>query len=207
MEMQRDPEQTDELRRLALQLALQLPASVADARKVLAMTGECLDDFLIEKAEAGSAAARASRIWRRSPRLQVVGAAPAPAPAELPRLAVVLCSLIVLALSAAVSAASLRLVGYGALGPSVLGVTVIALLFGRRAALASAVLAFLLVNWAVIPPSWDLQAPSVYELSGAVMYLAAAVIVPWIQARRDPLRMASLRVVSRPLAVLRRRAA
>lgn len=36
-------EKTDGLRRLALQLALQLPESVEDARRVLAMTGECLD--------------------------------------------------------------------------------------------------------------------------------------------------------------------
>lgn len=203
VEMLRDPEQTDELRRLALQLALQLPASVSDARKVLAMTSECLDDFLIEKAEAGSAAARASRLWR--PRL--VEAAPPPVPIETPRLAVLFCCLGVLAVAIVLGAVTTHLVGYGALGSSVLGVTVIALLFGRGAALMSAALAFLLINWAVIPPVWNLQAPTAYELCGAVMYFLTAVIVPWIQARREPLRTVSLRIASKPLRVFLRRAA
>ncbi|MEY9158269.1 hypothetical protein [Bradyrhizobium japonicum] len=201
-----DAEQTDELRRLAVQLALQLPASVADARRVLALTNECLDDFLIERGEPRSAAARANRIWRRAapPADVVAPPVPARAPAALPLL---LCCLVVLAIASSIGALSIRLIGYGALGPNVLGVTAIALLFGRGAALASVPLAFLLNNLAVIPPAWDLAWPSTYELCGVVMYLAAAVFVPWIQARREPLRAASLRVVERPLRVLMRRAA
>lgn len=201
--MSRNQGETDELRRLALQLALQLPASVSDARRVLALAGECLDDFLIEKAEPCSAAARASRLWRRQP----IALEAAPAPVDLPRLTVFVCCLAISAVAAFVGAVTTHLVGYGALMTSVIGVTVVALLFGRGAALMSSVLAFLLVNWAVIPPAWDLQAPSVRELCGAAMYVLAAVVVPWIQARREPLRKASLRVVSRPLAVLLRRAA
>lgn len=201
-----DAEQTDELRRLAVQLALQLPASVADARRVLALTNECLDDFLIERGEPRSAAARASRIWRRAAPPAAVVTPPAPARAPT-RLAVLLCCLAVLAIAAVLAAVSIRLIGYGALGPSVLGVTTIALLFGRGAALVSVPLAFLLTNLAVIPPAWDLNWPSTYELCGVAMYALAAVFVPWIQARREPLRAASLRVVERPLRVLMRRAA
>lgn len=203
MEMPRDPEQTDELRRLALQLALQLPASVADARKVLELAGECLDDFLIEKDAPCSAAARARRLWRGPRPLTIADQAAG----EPSRLAVFLCCLGVLAIAALVGAVATHLVGYGALGSSVIGVTVVALLFGRAAALMSSALAFLLINWVVIPPSWDLQMPSVRELCGAAMYVAAALIVPWIQVRREPLRQASLRAVSRPLRVLLRRAA
>lgn len=202
--MPRDPEETDELRRLALQLALQLPASVADARKVLELAGECLDDFLIEKGAPCSAAARARRLWR-GPRPPTVAADPAAI--DPPRIAVFLCCLGVLVVAALVGAVGTHLVGYGALGSSVIGVTVVALLFGRAAALMSSALAFLLINWVVIPPSWGLQMPSVRELCGATMYVLAAIIVPWIQVRREPLRQASLRAVSRPLRVLLRRAA
>jgi K+-sensing histidine kinase KdpD len=203
VEKLRDPEQTDELRRLAVQLALQLPASVSDARRVLALTSECLDEFLIEKPQP-SAAARASRIWSR-PRPMVTNATPLTSPPR--RLAVFLCCLGVLSIAAVLGGLALRLVGYGAVGANVLGVVAVALLFGRGAALMSAALAFLLMNWAVVPPAWDLSLPTTYELCGGVMYGVAAIVVPWIQARREPLRRATLTAVERPLRVLMRRAA
>lgn len=203
MEMARDPEQTDELRRLAVQLALQLPASVAAARKVLALTGECLDGFLIER-EAESAAARARRLWRR-PRTPVVNATPLPQPPA--RLAVFLCCLGVLALSAGFGAVAVRTVGFGAVGLNLLAIASIAILFGRGAALASVGLAYAMTTWAVMPPAWDLNWPTAYELCGLALYVLAALLIPWIEARRVPLREATLRVASRPLRVFLRRAA
>ncbi|MBR1033052.1 DUF4118 domain-containing protein [Bradyrhizobium liaoningense] len=204
VEMLREPEQTDELRRLAVQLALQLPASIKDARKVLELTTECLDDFLIDKAEAESAAARARRRWRR-PRPIEVNATPVPV--RPPVFAVFLCCLGALALAAALGAVSVRLIGYGEIGLTMLAISMIALLFGRGAALASSALAYVLTTWAVIPPAWALDWPTTHELCGAALYVLTAVIVPWIQAKREPLREASLRVAARPLRVLLRRAA
>lgn len=200
--MARDPEQTDELRRLALQLALQLPASVADARKVLALTGECLDDFLIEA--EGPASARARRLWRL-PRPMLVNSAPLPQ--RTSRLAVFLCCLGVLALSGCLGAIAIRTIGYGAAGLNLLAITVISMLFGRGAALASVGLAYLLTTWAVMPPSWDISWPTVYELCGVGLYGLAAVLIPWIQEQREPLREATLRAASRPLSVFLRKAA
>lgn len=199
MEMLREPEQTDELRRLAVQLALQLPASVADARRVLELTSECLDEFLIER---HSARARARRLWRRPQPVEAVSAS-----AALSRVAVLLCCVGILALAAGSGAVALRLTGYGAIGANLLAVTVIGLLFGRGAAVCSALGAFVLTNWAVIPPAWDLDLPTTYEFIGLAMSIIAAIAVPWIQAQREPLRAASLRAVQRPLRLLLRRAA
>lgn len=204
VEMLREPEQTDELRRLAVQLALQLPVSIKDARRVLELTTECLDGFLIDQAEAGSATARARRLWRR-PRSIVVNATPVPP--RPPLFAVFLCCLGALALAAALGAASIRLVGFGAVGLNMLAIMMIALLFGRGAALASSALAYALTTWAVMPPAWVLDWPTPHELCGAGMYALTALIVPWIHARREPLREASLRAAARPLRVLLRRAA
>lgn len=201
--MLREPEQTDELRRLAVQLALQLPASIKDARKVLELTTECLDDFLIE-AEAESAAARARRRWRR-PRPIEVNAAPVPV--RPPVFAVFLCCLGALALAAALGAVSVRLIGYGEIGLTMLAIATIALLFGRVAALASSGVAYALTTWAVIPPAWVLDWPTTHELCGAALYVLTALVVPWIEAKREPLREASLWVAARPLRVLLRRAA
>lgn len=204
--MLREPEQTDELRRLAVQLALQLPASVADAHRVLELTKECLDEFLVEKAEVRSAKARARRLWRVRP--QPIQVSAPPAPASTPGVfAVILCCLGALALAALVGAVAVRWIGYGALTANILAVTSVGLLFGRNAALGSAAAAFMLTNWVVLPPAWDLNWPTTYEICGLVAYTFAAVVVPWIQARREPLRAASLRVVERPLRALLRRAA
>lgn len=199
------PEQTDELRRLAVQLALQLPVSVHDARRVLALTEECLDGFLIEQGEPSSAAERARRIWTRRP--ITVNSAPLAAPASS-SIMVFVCSLAVLGISTVAGAIAMRLTaGYGAIGCQLIAVMVIALLFGRGPALVSAALALALVNLAIVPPTWDLAWPTDYEWTGAVMYLLAAILAPWIQGNRDQLRNASLRAVERPLRVLMRRAA
>jgi hypothetical protein len=202
--MLREPDQTDELRRLAVQLALQLPASVSDAHRVLELTRECLDEFLVEKTE--TAAARAKRLWRWRPPAPVVVNA-APLPSGPPVFAVLLCCLGVLALAGLAGAIVLRWTGFGAAAANMLAVTAIALLFGRVAALGSAAGAFAITNWAVLPPAWDLAWPTTYELCGLGAYTLAAMIVPWIQARREPLRAASLRVAETPLRVLLRRAA
>jgi hypothetical protein len=199
VEMLRGSEQTDELRRLALQLALQLPASVNEARRVLELTSECLDEFLIEQ---HSARARARRLWRGPKPVE-----PVPAPAALPGIVVFLCCFGILAAAGGIGAAALHLTGYGAAGTNMLAVTAIALLFGRNAAISSALGAFLLTNWAVVPPAWDLDPPTTYEFVGLGLSIIAAIAVPWIQAQREPLRRASLRAVRRPLQLLRRRAA
>lgn len=194
----RDPDQTDELRRLAVQLALQLPASVADARRVLELTGECLDQFLIERSDVSSAAARARRIWGR-PAPAGRDAAAAPQPSSL---AVLFCCVGVLAVAAVAGAITLRLTGYGAVGINTMAVSLLGLLFGWRAALGSALAAFLLTSWAVIPPALEINLPTTYELFGLALSIFAALVVPWIQARREPLREASLRVAARPLRAL-----
>jgi hypothetical protein len=71
-------DETDELRRLALQIAIQLPACVEDARLVLAMAGECLDNFLID---APTPMQRAKRLGWRLDAAATDQVAPAPAPA------------------------------------------------------------------------------------------------------------------------------
>lgn len=69
--------ETDELRRLALQIAIQLPADIRDARRVLDMAGECLDEFLIE---APSPRQRAKRLgWRLDAAAPGVASTGAPA--------------------------------------------------------------------------------------------------------------------------------
>ena len=188
-------EKTDGLRRLALQLALQLPESVEDARRVLAMTGECLDQFLIEQSGSLSAWQRAKRLgWRvdvaaeNRPGLAAAEASPSVSRA--------LCwALATLGVTAPLALLLVNTVGGGAGFCFGFAVILISVVFGVLPALALAGASPIIHNLVVVPPAFALQVPSKQELVWAVFYVFFALSVPPLLRRLNHLR----RLAARPL--------
>lgn len=192
-----DVDETDELRRLALQIALQLPANVGDARRALALAGECLDQFLIEKTPT---AVRAGQLGLRLVVPAASDAASLPARPSSPSPAAVgLCCFAALAFSSGLGLLLLWLFGAGTGVSGSLAVAIIALLFGPRPAILLALLAACSTNLFAVPPSLEFTVPTKVEFAILLVNSAIALAVPWIQARREPLREASRRIVGRSI--------
>lgn len=191
-------EQTEELRRLALQLALQLPANVADARRVIGLTSTCLDQFLVD-GRRSDARTRAARLgWPVDIEASLEPTVDERRPTGLP---VLLCCLAALALSCALAMLLIDLFGAGAGAASVLSVMVSALLYGRRPAVLVTMLAAIAVNLVAVPPLDGFTPPAAWEVVTFGLNLSIAIAVPWILARRETLRASTLRLAARPLRV------
>jgi hypothetical protein len=191
---------TDSRRRLAMQLAIQLPEGVAEARAVLAMTSEALEDFLIP---ATSDAHRRARLlgWGMTP-AEAIERAPG-APAVMVReILLGFCSLL---FTAPVGLLLLKFCGIGAGVTFMVGVTMVALVLGTVPALALATVTPLLHNLLLIPPALEFSQPTLAEAVAAGAYLVLAVMVPWIAARRTTIRAAVIPAEPGELAEIRAR--
>jgi hypothetical protein len=179
------PATTDPQRRLALQLAIQLPQDHAEAREVLDLTGELLDGFMRERSSAQRRALKLG--WGIVKRL------PAPScgrPRWLTACCVLGCALLALTASTLAGLALFAEFHMGAIMSYAVCVTLVALVLGTWPALAVSAGAALLFNWLVVPPLWQLTAPSAPEVIALAGYVLLSLIVPWIAERRLQFRAA-----------------
>jgi hypothetical protein len=197
-------EKTDHLRRLALQLALQLPEAVDDARRVLTMTGQCLDEFLIDRSPGPSAWQRARRLgWRAAPDLVPdLGAEGCQVGDDRPRsLSAVraLCvALATLGVSAPAAMLLVRIAGVGDGFCFGFAVILVSMVFGTIPALVLAGASLLVHNLVVLPPAFTFQAPTVQECVLAGFYVIFALTVPPLMRRVDRLRGLAARPLKMP---------
>lgn len=192
---------TDSRRRLAMQLAIQLPIEIAEARTVLAMTTELHEDFLIA---APSAAHRRARLlgWGMDPGAAIELAPGAPAAVLVRSILLGLSSLLV---TMPVALLLLQLCGIGAGMVFMIGVMLVALVLGTVPALALALTSPLLHNLLLVPPALEFSRPTAAETMAAAGYLLVALLVPWIEARRPGIRAAVIRTEPTELAETRDR--
>lgn len=185
-------EKTDELRRLALQLAIQLPENVTDARRVLVMTSECLDKFLIDPGGRLTPLQRARRLgWRVD--LAEPEDLPAPevlAPAPGPTIGWTLASLVI---SVPLSAMLWHTIGHGAYLTFGFFVIAIAMTFGAWPGLLLAAVSAIANNLLVLPPALEFTPPSRLELVCAVFYVVFALLMPPLTRRIKLLRQLAAR--------------
>jgi hypothetical protein len=192
-------DKTDELRRLAAQIAIQLPESVADARRVLKMAGDLLDNFLVEGGAERSPWQRARRLgWRIDADAEDpvpgdhVDLAPAPGP-----IAAIACSLATLLVTVPLSAALLVGLDYSGGFCFLCGVLIAAMLFGSGPALLLAVVSPIVHNILVLPPVLQFNSPTTRDLLVAGFYMVAAVAVPWLMRRAPDLQRLAARLSQR----------
>ncbi|APO53487.1 DUF4118 domain-containing protein [Bradyrhizobium diazoefficiens] len=166
---------TDRTRRAALELAIQLPEDVAEARAVLVQTGDLLEGFLI----------RVPRdIWNR------------PAGAADNRGALIahecaLCWTMISALALAPVAASLAYVlECEAVSGFVLfiGVAAAALVFGQIYGVIFSALAVVAHNLLSVPPVYEFSVPTRGEVVRAVGFVVLAIALPMIANAAQRLR-------------------
>jgi hypothetical protein len=159
-------EKTDDLRRLALQLALQLPETVDDARRVLAMTGQCLDEFLIDRSGGLTPLQRARRLgWRAAPDLvPELVSDDCRGCDRSPSVARALClALATLGVSAPAAVLLAHTVGAGAGFSFGFAVILVAMVCGTVPAMVLALASAIIHNLLVVPPALTLQAPTTTE--------------------------------------------
>lgn len=181
-------EKTDEMRRLALQLALQLPETVDDARRVLAMTGQCLDEFLIDRSGSVTALQRARRLgWRAAPDLvPELGSGDCQGCDRSLSIERALCvALATLAISAPIAAVLMQTVGAGAGFTFGFAVILAAMVCGTAPALVLALASAIIHNLLVVPPAFTLQRPSTTEWVCVAFYVFFAVSIPPFLSRLD----------------------
>lgn len=170
---------TDLDRRLAAQLVIQLPADLAEARRVLALTSEMLEGFLVEQpainrvAQSGWGGASTAAAWIAGARLtswQRAG---------------VTISFVLLSLALACLVAQVL----GAGGTVTLSFLAIAtsLLFGAGPGLAMAAFCLVANNLLFVPPALELTIPTKMEFLFGV-YLVLVVLSAPTLARISPLR-------------------
>jgi hypothetical protein len=172
-------EKTDDLRRLALQLALQLPETVDDARRVLAMTGQCLDEFLIDRSGGLTPLQRARRLgWRAAPDLvPELVSDDCRGCDRSPSVARALClALATLGVSAPAAGAGFSF-GFA--------VILVAMVCGTVPAMVLALASAIIHNLLVVPPALTLQAPTTTEWVWAAFYVFFAVSIPPFLRRLD----------------------
>lgn len=180
---------TDPERRLAQQIAIQLPESVAAAHRVLDLATELLDDWMI---------APQSDAHRRA-RLLGWGMAQ-PASGDRPRWRgadiawIALWDLSALSIATVVGLLMVESFGAGAGTTYMIGVTVVALILGMLPALGFSFGAMLLGNLLIVPPMLEFSRPTTVELIAWACYLVLAVLVPWLAPRRQQIRVAALGV-------------
>lgn len=156
--------QTDATRRAALQIAVQLPENVEEARDVLDQTACLLESFLIIAPR---------EIWPRC------GLASAKSPTLRHALPMLLGALVVLFPLGALAA---HLTGLAAVFDWMLSVSVIcaSLTLGRSCAVALAAAGLIFCNLLVVPPILAFTAPSADEIVRATGVLALALGMPSI---------------------------
>jgi K+-sensing histidine kinase KdpD len=167
---------TDAIGRQALQLAVQLPEDVTEARAVLDRTGEVLEGFLI----------RAPReIWNR----------PAKGLATISvgyghDCALLTWTLLVLVLTAPLGAAlAFVTVCEPASGLVLcLGLCVVSLVFGRVYGVIFALLSAVAHNYMVVEPLFAFSGPSRYELIRLVGFVIIAIGLPAVANAAPRLR-------------------
>ncbi len=163
---------TDHLRRAALQIAMQLPENVGEARRVLHLADGLLEDFLIT----------APREVCSPPLQPAIERAPAARP-------LFLAVLTVLAVAVLTPLAALASWCTGAEPASgwvlAVGLFVVALTFGRSYGTLFSVLAVLSYHLAMAP-AWAL--PSVLELVRLAGYCATALLLPQLATSACKLR-------------------
>lgn len=178
-------EVTDPHRRLATQIAIQLPENVAEAHRVLDLAGECIDDFLVEPSPARRRAGRLG--WG----VDVAVATLAPAPMlRRARIWPTLLALSTLALSLPVATLMVGLFGIGAGVTFMFAVTIVALLVGTVPALVLSAVTALLHNLFVVPPALEFSRPTAAEIVMAGCYLLISFVIPWLATRRERIRTA-----------------
>jgi hypothetical protein len=178
---------TDPARRLALQLAIQLPADVAEAHQALALTKILLDDFLAEGNSSAHRRARQLGWGAAREHLKLVPPSAAP-PREVPPLCTAAWTVVSLMLALPIAMLLQREVGYGAGMVFATEVTLVALIFGSLPALALAAVIPMLHNLVVIPPLMHFNTPSRAELVLGFSYVVLALLVPWVADRRQAIR-------------------
>lgn len=188
-----DHETTDARRRLAMQIALQLPENAADARHVLALATSLLDSFLVDNRYSDARRRAAALGW------QVDAAAEAEAAAiERPvftrawqfgaALRASGFGLATLLVTVPLGMAAVDRLGHGGVMALLLGVMVVAAVFGRTAAVVLALASVVAQNLLVMPPAFAFQPPGMLDAVGLVGYLAVALLLPCLISRRDNIR-------------------
>jgi hypothetical protein len=185
--------ETDSRRRLAAQLAIQLPQNVAEAHYVLNLTGDMVDHFLVEP--MGEAHRRARRLgWRLEQ-----AAADDRVPLLAPGLAwATLWGLSSLGLSLPIGAGMVALFGAGAGMTFAVATMVVALVLGTLPAFALAIVTPVLHNLFIVPPALHFTPPTNGEIIAAASYLLIAVLVPFVDRQRRRIR-AALPLAPNPL--------
>lgn len=173
-------ESTDPDRRLALQLALQLPENIDRARRVLALTEGLLDQHLIEPSPAHQRALLLGWGARVAPVVL-------PALPGLGRPRVIAESLAWLAMGFSLGLIVFALFGAGALVTMGFFAVVVSLLFGELPGVIVAVLATAINNLLLVPPAWEFSAPTKPEIMVGVFLVAVTLVAPSV-ARHSPLR-------------------
>lgn len=180
-------EQTEAARRLALQLAIQLPEDAAEARRVLSLTGELLEDYMLPQP---SALQRARRLgWG----VAAEAAAPAPAARYRKALLGIAWGLATLVVTTPLGFALVELFGRGSGLIFTMGVAIVGVVLGRLPAIAVALASALFYNLVMLAPALEFNVPSFAELIFAVCYLATALIVPWFSERRRQIQAVVIR--------------
>lgn len=187
---------TDSQRRLALQLAIQLPENVEDAERVLALAGELLHGFMVEPSQARRRALKLG--WNVAP---PVAGAPSPARHTFAWSTLwALCSLVV-----ATPLGAVLDYGFGAGAGMVFAVAVVAmaLVFGTVPALIVGALCALMRNLLLIPPALEFNRPTAFEIMTWLGYVALALLVPYIADRRERIRIVAIPAAAGNVVALR----
>lgn len=183
--------ETDPRRRLALQIALQLPANVAEARQVLELAGDVLDDFMIE---GSSSAHRRARLlgWGAARLEGVEPQRPAAISPARVRAWSILWGLTSLAVTVPLGALLVQQLGHGAVMSLLLGVVVVALIFGAVPALVLSIASTVMLNL-LLGPALAFQVPIVFEAIAAAGFLISSLLVPWLAERRGNIRTKAIK--------------
>ncbi|MGC2781120.1 MAG: DUF4118 domain-containing protein [Bradyrhizobium sp.] len=175
--------QTEPMRRLALQIAAQLPENIEEARAVLDQVADLLENFMIAKPHAA---------WLRR-RLSVPVTT-----ARLPPLCAILLTLVTLLLLLPLGVGSARAGGQEAIFVWVLlyGVVIDSLVFGRWCGVLFALLGCAGYRLLLGPPQFAFSAPTLMEVVRTVGLVVLALWLPGFAGRADLLRNAISRGVT-----------
>jgi K+-sensing histidine kinase KdpD len=162
-------------RRLALQLATQLPETFDEARETVDELAELLEGYMVKAPRP---------LWERR---ALAGGCDFAAPAAL---FWTVATFLILGL---VAVPVHLLVGYQVVAMIIqaTGVACIALVFGRRYGLLGSALAMVLHNILIVPPVLSMTPPSLLELLFSFGYFSAAIIVPTVARHAEALRAAA----------------
>lgn len=167
---------SDELRRDALQIAIQLPDSLEDAREVIDAVAELLEGYMVK----GVRPAWQRRILTASNR----------AP-DAPRAIFWTVAIFLILAPVAVGLYYALGLQMAAVATFSVGVLLSGLVFGRRYGLLSAALALITHDVLISPPLFTFSTPTPLELIFAAQYLLCAVVAPTIARHADVLSAAA----------------